>query len=122
MSLEAIPSKDRAAAAIKGIQERAEGESGLKLRALRTDRGDEFTKTEFTKYCTAEGVHRQHTAPYSVHQNGVNEHRNGTVVATSISMLKAMGHPGWFWGEAVSTVVYVLNRGSTKSVDSMTPL
>jgi hypothetical protein len=38
-----IPSKDRAAAAIKDIQARAEGESDLKLKALRTDHGGEFT-------------------------------------------------------------------------------
>jgi hypothetical protein len=36
-------------------------------------------------------------------------------------MLKAKGTPEWFWGEAVNTVVYVLNRCLTKSVDSMTP-
>jgi hypothetical protein len=46
-----IPSMDHAAAAIKGIQVRAEGESGLKLKALRTDHGGEFTTTEFTDYC-----------------------------------------------------------------------
>jgi hypothetical protein len=45
-----IPSKDRAAAAIKDIKVRAEGESGLKLKALRTDRGGEFTTTEFADY------------------------------------------------------------------------
>jgi hypothetical protein len=50
-----IPSKDRAVAIIKGIQARAEGESGLKLKALRTDHGGEFTATEFVDYCAAEG-------------------------------------------------------------------
>jgi hypothetical protein len=60
-----IPSKDRAAAAIKDIQARAEGESGLKLKALRTDYGGEFTTMEFVNYCVAESVHRQHTVPHS---------------------------------------------------------
>jgi len=36
-------------------------------------------------------------------------------------MLKAKGLPGWFWGEAVNTAVYVLNRCPTKSVEGMTP-
>jgi hypothetical protein len=53
-----IPSKDRAAAAIKDIQAWAEGESGLKLKALRTDRGGEFTVTEFADYFVTESVHR----------------------------------------------------------------
>jgi hypothetical protein len=42
-------------------------------------------------------------------------------VVTNRSMLKAKGLPGWFWGEAVNTVVYVLNKCPTKSVDGMTP-
>jgi hypothetical protein len=37
------------------------------------------------------------------------------VVATARSMLKAKGLSGWFWGEAVTTVVYLLNGVSTKS-------
>jgi hypothetical protein len=52
---------------------------------------------------------------------GIIEHRNGTVVATARSTLKARGLIGWLWGEVVSTVVYVLNRCPTKSVDDMTP-
>jgi hypothetical protein len=77
--------------------------------------------TEFTDYCAAEGVYHQHMAPYSPQQNGVVERRNGTVVATARSMLKAKGLPGWFWGEAVNFAVYVLNRYLTKSVDGMIP-
>jgi transposase InsO family protein len=89
-----IPSKDRAAAAIKEIKAQAEGESGLKLKALRIDRGGEFITTEFTIYCAAEGVNHQHTVPYNPQQNGVIKHRNGTVVATARSMLKAKALPG----------------------------
>jgi len=96
MWVAAIPSKDRAAAAIKEIQARAESESGVKLKVIRTDRGGEFISIEFAEYCMADGVHRQHTAPYSPQQNGVVERRNGTVVATARSMLKAKGLPGWF--------------------------
>jgi transposase InsO family protein len=91
-----IPSKDRAAAAIKGIQARAEGESDLKLKELHTDCGGEFTAMEFTDYCVAEGMHRQHMAPYSPQQNGVIERQNRTVVETTKSMLKAKDLSRWF--------------------------
>jgi hypothetical protein len=76
---------------------------------------------EFMDYCTAVGVHHQHMTPYNPQQNGVVECQNGMVVATARSMLKAKGLPRWFWGEAVNTAVYVLNRCPTKSVDGMTP-
>jgi hypothetical protein len=42
-------------------------------------------------------------------------------VATDGSMLKAKDLPGWFCGEVVSTVVYVLNRCPMKGMDGMTP-
>jgi hypothetical protein len=114
-----IPSKDCVAAAIKEIQAQVEGKSSLKLRALRIDRGGEFTMREFVEYCMTTGVHHQRTVPYNPQQNGIIERRNGTVVATARSMLKAKSLLGWFWGEAVSTTVYVLNRCLTKSVDGM---
>jgi hypothetical protein len=91
-----IPSKDHAAAAIKDIQAWAEGESSLKLRVLRTYRGGEFTMTELTKYCAVEGVHRQHTVPYSMQQYGIAKRQNGIVVVVARSMLKAKGLPEWF--------------------------
>jgi hypothetical protein len=37
------------------------------------------------------------------------------------SMLKAMDLPGWFWGEAVTMAVYILNRSPTHSLDGQTP-
>jgi transposase InsO family protein len=100
---------------------RAEGEFSLKLKALHTDRGGEFTMIEFADYCAAEGVHRQHTAPYSPQQNDIVECQNGMVVATTRSMLKAKGLRGWFWGEEVNATVYVLNMCPMQSIDGMTP-
>jgi hypothetical protein len=88
--------KDHAAAAIKDIQAWAEGESGLKLKALHTDHGGEFNVTEFADYYAAEDVHHQHTMSYSPQQNDVVQRWNGTMVATARSMLKAKGLPGWF--------------------------
>jgi hypothetical protein len=60
-----IPTKDHVATDIKEIHVWAEGESGLKLRALCTDCGGNFTVREFAEYCTTEGVYHQHTARYS---------------------------------------------------------
>jgi hypothetical protein len=95
--------------------------SGKKLLALRTDRGGEFATADFIKYCTELGVHRQLTAPYTPQQNGVVERRNQSVVGTACSMLTAKGLLGEFWGEAVTTAVYLLNRSSSKGVGGKTP-
>jgi hypothetical protein len=67
-----------------------------------------------------QGVRKQLTAVYSPQQNGVVEKRNGTVVGTAQSMLKAKNMPNCLWDEAVLAVVYVLNRMSTRSVEGAT--
>jgi len=38
------------------------------------------------------------------------------------SMLKEKGMPNTFWAEAVYTVVYILNRCPTKTVQDKTPI
>jgi transposase InsO family protein len=116
-----LPSKDAAAAAIKNVQAAAERKSGKKLLALRTDRGGEFAAADFTDYCAHLGVRRELTTPYTPQQNGVVERRNQTVVGTARSMMKNKGLPGVFWGEAVTTAVYLLNRTSCKANQGATP-
>ncbi|CAL2237049.1 unnamed protein product [Prunus armeniaca] len=49
-----------------------EKEAGVFIKALRTDRGGEFTSHEFTTFCEENGVHGQLTTPYTPQQNGVS--------------------------------------------------
>ena len=116
-----LGSKGEAANAIKRAQASAEAECGRKLRVLRTDNGGEFTAAEFASYCADEGVQRHYSAPYSPQQNGVVERRNQTVVGMARALLKQRGMPATFWGEAVVTAVYILNRSPTKALDGRTP-
>ncbi|KAK1691745.1 hypothetical protein QYE76_008442 [Lolium multiflorum] len=44
-----------------------------------------------------------------------------TVVAMARSMMESKGLPGKFWGEAVNTAVYLLNRAPTRSMVGGTP-
>jgi hypothetical protein len=61
------------------------------------------------------------TAPYSPPQNGVVECHNAMVIGAVRSMIKQKGLPGWFWGEAVVTAVYLLNKVPCKVVGGRTP-
>jgi hypothetical protein len=121
MWLVLLATKDEAATTIIRLQARAEAEVGHKLGTLRTDRGGEFTARAFGEYCAGQGIQRHLTAPYMAQQNGVIERRNQTVLGMARCMLKAMGIPGRFWGEAVTTAVFVLNRAPTRSLEDKTP-
>jgi hypothetical protein len=95
-------------------------ESGLKLQVLRADNDGMFTAVEFVAYYT-DGVWRHYSTPYSPQQNGMVERRNQTVVATARALLKQRGMPTELWGEAVMTMVHLLNRSPTKSLEGKTP-
>ena len=116
-----LSAKSDAAATIKRIKASAELEVGRPLRVLRIDNGGEFTANEFADYCADAGVQRHFSAPYTPQQNGVVERRNQTVLATARALLKERAMPAEYWGEAVVTAVYLLNRAPTKSLEGKTP-
>jgi transposase InsO family protein len=121
MWVELLKTKDEAFKCFKRVRALAETEHGAKLRAFRSDRGGEFNSLEFKEYCDEHGIKHFTTAPYTPQQNGVVERRNCTVVEMARCLLKARGVPAEFWGEAVSTAVYLLNRSPTKSLKGKTP-
>ncbi|KAD3640167.1 hypothetical protein E3N88_29390 [Mikania micrantha] len=70
----------------------AESEFGCKVKALRTDRGVEFT-SRFEQLCSEDGIQRYLTAPYTPQQNGAVERKNQIVLGATRSMMKAMDFP-----------------------------
>ena len=65
MWVELLKTKDQALECFKKIKARAEVESDGKLKALRTDRGGEFTSNLFTLFCNEGGIKHYTTTPYS---------------------------------------------------------
>ncbi|XP_071689253.1 uncharacterized protein [Rutidosis leptorrhynchoides] len=55
-----------------------EKSSGHHIKILRSDRGKEYSSTQFNKFCEDEGVKRQLTVGYAPEQNGVSERKNRT--------------------------------------------
>jgi hypothetical protein len=121
MWLTLLCSKADAPAAIMTFQAKVERETGKKLKVLRTDNGGEFTSMQFGEYCAGESIQRHFSAPGMPQQNGIVERRNQMVVGTARSILRARNMPGHFWGEAVHTAVFLLNRAPTSALDGMTP-
>ncbi|GKV34500.1 hypothetical protein SLEP1_g42871 [Rubroshorea leprosula] len=87
-----------------------ERETGLKLKCLRTDNGGEYTSKEFRDYCLKHGIRHEKTVPGTPQHNGVAERMNHTIVEKVRCMLRMAALPKPFWGEAVNTLVYLINR------------
>ena len=100
---------------------RVENETGLRLRAIRTDNGGEYTSQHFNKFCTDKGIMHQFTDPYTPEQNGVSERLNRTLIESARSMLYHAKMPLKFWAESVNTAVYLHNRSPTSALKDKTP-
>ena len=93
-----------------------ENHSGHHIKILRTDRGGEYVSNEFLNFCKAHGIQKQFTARYTPQQNGIAERKNRTIMEMARNMLASKNLPNEYWGEAVSTAIYIMNRCPIKSV------
>ena len=99
----------------------AKKETGHSMTKLRTDNGREFLSKEFQAFIQLKGIRHELTAPYTPEQNSVIERDNRSVVECARSMLHNYSMPLQFWGEAINTAVYVLNRVSSRTLHGDTP-
>ncbi|KAI5641000.1 hypothetical protein M9H77_19142 [Catharanthus roseus] len=62
------------------------------------------------------------TVRHNLQQNGVAERMNRTMMDKVRCLLVSLGIPKPFWGEAVSTAVYLINRSPSTAINFKTPL
>ncbi|PWA89720.1 zinc finger, CCHC-type [Artemisia annua] len=84
---------------------------GMSIKCLRTDRGGEYIDPH---YFQPVGIIHETTAPYTPQQNGVAERKNQVLKEMVNSMLSYSGLSKGFWGEAMLTACYFLNRVPNK--------
>ena len=96
-------------------------ETDLRVRAIRTDNGGEYTSQYFKTFCADKGIAHQLTNPNTPEQNGVSERLNRTLIESARSMLIHAKMRLKFWAEAVNTAVYLHSRSPTSAVKDKTP-
>ena len=72
--------KSEALEKFKDFQATVEGESGLKIGTLRTDRGGEYLGKEFKRYLRSQQIEHEETIANTPEQNGVSERLNRTLM------------------------------------------
>ena len=92
----------------KEFRNEVEKHVGKCIKVLRSKRGGEYLKEN--------GIISQPTLPATPQHNGVAERRNRTLLDMVCSMMSMSEFPISFWGYALETAVYILNRVPTKSV------
>ena len=88
-----------------------------KLVHLYCDNGREYLSGEMKELCKQNGITYHLTVPYTPQQNGVAERMNRTITEKARTMVYSAGLDKSFWGEAVLTATYLINRSPTKAIN-----
>src|SRR3954468_22300926 len=102
----------------KEFQNEVENHHNRKIKFLRSDRGGEYLSYNFLTHLKASGIVSQLTSPRTPQCNGVSERRNRTLLDMVRSMMSLTDLPLSFWGYALETATFTLNRAPSKSVET----
>ena len=94
----------------KEFQSEVENQRDRKIKFLRSDRGGEYLSDEFGTQLRKCGIVSQLTPPGTPQRNGVSERRNRTLLDMVRSMMSLTDLPLSFWGYALETAAFTLNR------------
>ena len=67
------------------------------------------------------GIIHHMTTPFTPQQNGVFERKNSQIMEVARSLMLDKYVPNHLWGHAVLTVVYLINRVTSRVLDFQTP-
>lgn len=93
-----------------------ENQTGRQIKVLRTDNGLEYLSEEFTEFCKDHGITRQKTVRHTPQQNGLAERMNKTILERVRCMLSFENLNKRFWGEAIHTTFYLINRSPSSAI------
>jgi hypothetical protein len=85
---------------------------GHKLKILCTDcgGGGEYSKHEFTSFCSSTSVLHQFIFPLTSQENGFAERKYRHIVDMSLTLISQASLPLNLWPYAFSTSVFLINR------------
>ena len=94
----------------KEFQSEVENHGNKKIKFLRSNRGGEYLSYEFGLHLKQCRTFSQLTPPGTPQRNGVSERRNRTLLDMVRSMMSLTDLPLSFWGYALETAAFTLNR------------
>lgn len=95
---------------------------GISIKIIRSHNGHEYFKNELTNFLHSVGTIHQTSCSQSPQQNRVAERKNRHLLEVTRSLLHGGHVPSHLWGEALSSVVYLINRTPSSVLRFRRPL
>lgn len=91
------------------------------IQTLKTDNGKEFFNSTLGTYLIQHGIIHLSSCVDTPQQNGVAERKNRHLLEVARSLMFATHVPKIFWGDALLTAAYLINRMPSKVLKFQTP-
>ncbi|XP_072087350.1 uncharacterized protein [Arachis hypogaea] len=90
------------------------------IKILRSDNAREYFSAPFSSYLSSKVILHQSSCPHTPQQNGVAERKHRHLIETARTLLHTHV-PLKFWGEAVLTACYLINRMPSSVLQNQVP-
>ena len=91
------------------------------IHVWQTDNALEFLNTNCGKFLSERGIQYHTSNTYTPQQNGMAERKNRQIMEVVRTSLFGMNMPRFYWGEAVKSTIYLINRVPSRVLDFRTP-
>ena len=92
-----------------------------KIKIFRSDNAKEYYNSILGEYFRTHGIINQSSCVNTPQQNGIAERKNRHLLEVARSIMFTTHIPKQFWGEAVLTATYLINRMPSRVLNFQTP-
>lgn len=85
------------------------------IKVFRTENGTEFFSSVLSDFISQNSLSHHSSCIDSPKQNGILERKNRLLLEVAQLLLLAADVPNFFWGDAILTVCYLINRQPSRS-------
>ena len=93
-----------------------------KIQILRTDNGTKYFNHTLGPFLQENGILHQSSCVDTPQQNGVAERKNRHILEVARALMLTTHMPTMFWGDAILTATYLINRMPSRVLSYATPL
>ncbi|XP_031501801.1 retrovirus-related Pol polyprotein from transposon RE2 isoform X1 [Nymphaea colorata] len=92
------------------------------IKNICTDNACEFKSNTLLQFYIKYGICPQFTCPHTSQQNGIAERKHRQLLDMACTLMIHSCVPAQFWGDAILTACYLINRLPSSSIDNQIPI